>query len=140
MKHLTFSLIVLCAGLVTACDKSAVPYTEARNYFVRNDVSQVPEVITTEADFMKYFGMATTMGLDGKPTEIDWDKQFVIAAVLPETSVQTEIKPVKLKSEGDHLVFTYMVREGETMSYTSRPSLIVIVEGDGSTPVILVRK
>ena len=35
--------------------------------------------------------MATTKGKDGKPTAIDFTKQFVLAIVLPETDFATEI-------------------------------------------------
>ena len=46
---------------------------------IKND-QVIPEYpkITTEEEFNKLFGMATIMGKDGKPTAIDFTKQFVL--------------------------------------------------------------
>ena len=46
------------------------------------------------------------MGNDGKPTEIDFTKQFVLAIVLPVTNLATEITPDRLEEKGDTLLFT----------------------------------
>jgi len=66
-----------------------VAFEIAKNYFFKNDqaIPTSPK-ITTEEDFEKLFGMATTMGEDGKPTEIDFTKKFVLAIVLPVTDIE----------------------------------------------------
>ena len=71
-----------------------VAFEVAKNYFFKND-QEIPASpkITTSEEFGKLFGMATTMGKDGKPTEIDFTKQFVLAIVLPVTNLATEIIP-----------------------------------------------
>ena len=81
-----------------------VAFEVAKNYFFKND-QEIPASpkITTAEDFGKLFGMATTMGEEGKPTEIDFTKQFVLAIVLPVTNLATEINPTRLEEKGDTL-------------------------------------
>ena len=95
----------------------------AKNYFFKND-QVIPEYpkITTEEEFNKLFGMATTMGENGKPTAIDFTKQFVLAIVLPETDFATEINPVKVEEKGDSLLYTYEVKTGEKQSFSIQPT------------------
>jgi len=45
-----------------------IPFVEARNYFVSNQVNEVPSNIDNRADFEHYFGTATYMGKNGAPT------------------------------------------------------------------------
>ena len=108
MKKILFAFSVLLAIAactnkpVTAVDNNEesteVVFEVAKNYFFKND-QVIPEYpkITTEEEFTKLFGMATKMGEDGKPTAIDFTKQFVLAIVLPETDFATEINPVKVE-------------------------------------------
>ncbi|BDD05790.1 hypothetical protein [Aureibacter tunicatorum] len=111
-------------------EKHSIPFTIAQNYFVKNDVDKLKyPKLKSEEEFDKIFGSATTMGKEGKPTKIDFDKQFVIAVVLPETKYSTTIEPVSLKKKDvDELVFTYKVDTGEKQSYTIKPSLAIIVD------------
>ena len=104
---LIMTMAAMMAFSVTACgNKQAVAPAEgdeasnevafevAKNYFFKND-QEIPASpkITTAEEFGKLFGMATTMGKDGKPTEIDFTKQFVLAIVLSVTNLATEITP-----------------------------------------------
>ena len=106
-----------------------VAFEVAKNYFFKNDqtIPASPK-ITTEEEFNKLFGMATTMGEDGKPTEIDFTKQFVLAIVLPVTDIATEITPVKLEAKGDSLFYTYDVKTGEKQSFTIQSVSIIILD------------
>ena len=106
-----------------------VTFEVAKNHFFKNDqtIPASPK-ITTEEEFSKLFGMATTMGEDGKPTEIDFTKQFVLAIVLPVTDIATEITPVKLEAKGDSLFYTYDVKTGEKQSFTIQPVSIIILD------------
>ena len=72
--------------------------------------------------------MATTMGKDGKPTPIDFSKQFVLAIVLPVTDFATEINPVKVEEKGDSLLYSYEVKTGEKQSYSIQPVSIIILD------------
>jgi hypothetical protein len=145
MKHLT---IILAAGalLLLCCNCSLLdkmyaaqkiddvatplPYTTLENYYVRNDVdcSKTQRLIfDNKQDFEGYFGMAATMG--GRPTEINWNKQYVVALILPETKRATSINPVNVKVANDNiLVFSYDVKKGDKLSHTMVPFTAVAID------------
>ena len=139
MKKILFAFTMLLAMVactnkpVTAVEdnkvNNEVAFEVAKNYFFKND-QVIPEYpkITTEEDFNKLFGMATTMGEDGKPTAIDFTKQFVLAIVLPVTDFATEINPVKVEEKGDLLLYTYEVNTGEKQSFSIQPVSIIILD------------
>ena len=110
-------------------ESSEVAFEVAKNYFFKND-QVIPEYpkITTEEEFNKLFGMATTMGEEGKPTAIDFTKQFVLAIVLPVTDFATEINPVKVEEKGDSLLYTYDVKTGEKQSFRIQPVSIIVLD------------
>ncbi|MCR5180385.1 MAG: pyridoxamine 5'-phosphate oxidase family protein [Bacteroidaceae bacterium] len=114
---------------VSAGERQEVTFEVARNYFFNND-QQLPldPRITTAESFNQLFGMATTMGEEGNPTEIDFDKQFVVAVVLPQTDVQTEITPVKVESQGEKLYYSFDITTGEKQSFTTRPMALIILD------------
>ena len=68
---------------------TASPYHIAKNYFAAED--SLPATLTSEEELNRHLGMATTMA--DKPTEIDWQREFVIPIVLPATTISTEILP-----------------------------------------------
>ena len=106
-----------------------VAFEEAKNYFFKNDqtIPASPK-ITSEEEFHKLFGMATTMGKDGKPTPIDFSRQFVLAIVHPVTDVATEIEPVKVMTKRDTLFYDYELRVGEKQSFSIQPVSIIILD------------
>ena len=107
-----------------------MPYKVANGYFVRNDVKKLPNgKISKQKDFEASFGMAAVMGNDGRPTEIDFNNQYVIAVSKPVTDRFTELEPVSLKGDGDGgLVFVYRTKAGQQLSYSMQPSLVVVVD------------
>ena len=146
MKHLTITL-VLGALLLLLCSNCSfmdkmyaaqkiddvatpVPYTTLENYFVRNDVDcskQQRLIIDNQRDFEGYFGMAATMG--GLPTEVNWNKQYVVALILPETNRATSITPVNVKvANDDIMVFSYHVKKGDKMSHKMVPFTAVAID------------
>lgn len=151
MKHLTIALtigallLLLCSNCsfmdkmyaAQKIDQVATPikYTTLENYFVRNDVDcskQQRLIIDNKAEFEKYFGMAAHMG--GLPTELNWNKQFVIALVLPETKRATSIYPVNVKATDNNiLVFSYTVKKGDNMFHKMVPFIAVAVDKPSST-------
>ena len=108
---------------------SEVPFTVAEHYFFNKgqDIPVNPK-ITSEELFKQLFGMATVMGENGKPTEIDFSKQFVLAVVLPVTDINTEINPVKVEEKGDTLFYHYDVKTGEKQSFSIQPLSIIILD------------
>ncbi len=139
MKKILFAISLLL--VMVACTNNStetvmqqaetdeVAFEVAKNYFFKNN-QQIPESpkITTEEDFNKLFGMATVMGEDGKPTPIDFTKQFVLAIVLPVTDMATEINPVKVEAKSDSLFYTYEVKTGEKQTFTIQPVSIIILD------------
>jgi hypothetical protein len=112
--------------------KGNIPYTIAKNYFVRNDVTDFkPKKIDTQKDFENVFGMAAFMGKDGEPTNIDFGKQYVLAVMMAPTNHSTDIKPISLKRNGTmkSLVFTYNIKQDKVkQSYTITPCLLIVVD------------
>ena len=124
-------LIFLAAALslISCQSETVVPFSVARNYFVRSDADVTENVkITDQATFEGVFGMAAFMGKDGQPTSIDWDKEFVIAVVKPVTDVETVLEPLSLIKKGKSLVLNYSLKSGPSMSYTIRPFFIIVVD------------
>ena len=106
-----------------------VPYIEAHNYFFRND-AKIPSgpIISDAKTFNSLFGMARTMGENGKPTEIDFDNQFVIAIVLPSTDIDTKIEPNKLTVDNQRMDFKYTIMKGRKMTSMMQPILVLVVD------------
>lgn len=121
--------IASCSTLSKRQTTRDVPYIVAQRYFLKNDVSQLPNgIITTEQEFYSLFGEAAVMGKNGRPTQINFQKQFVIAVTVPETNTDTNIEPVSLRREADALVLNYIVDKGEKRSYTIQPLLLIVVD------------
>ena len=139
MRKILFAISMLLAIVACTNDSTGsvkpreeaveIPFEVAKNYFFRND-QQIPNSpkITTEEDFNKFFGMATVMGEDGKPTTIDFTKQFVLAVVYPETDTDLEINPINVKTRGNSLIYTYEAKAGEKQSFTIQPFSIIILD------------
>jgi len=120
-----------CIHEITANNKTDVPYTLAANYFVNNSYTceQLTSLkIKTKAEFDEIFGAAPTMGDDGKPTTIDFAKQFVITVIAPITDKQTDISVNNLKLQNKEIILNYKFTEGKKQSYTIQPALILIVD------------
>ena len=134
--------IFLAAAMVLAfsCTSSEdVPYEVVKNYFFRND-AEIPAspLITTQEQFDSLFGAAAFMGKDGQPTHVDFDRQSVIAVVLPETDIETTLRPLSLTRSSGSLTFTYWKEENDKLSYTIRPVLLVATnKAEGAESVVL---
>jgi len=119
-----------------------VPFQMARNYFFRND-QEIPSnpCITTQEEFNRLFGMATTMGPEGKPTPIDFSQQFVLAIILPVTDLQTEIRPLRVEAEAETLKYVYTIETGEKQTFSIQPlSLIILDKEYAHREVVLVKE
>ncbi len=139
MNRVVLIIVAAVSALMLLACSEKVPYTVADHYFLRNDVTgEVPSKLSNRADFEKYFGMAAVMGVNGLPSPIDFDNQYVIAVALPQTNRNTEISPVSLTRGKDHkVVFKYKVELGDAMSYSINPILIIIVNKEFDGDVVL---
>lgn len=110
----------------------AVPYAIAKGYYVLNTVKneKVESLrITSQDHFDRFFGMAAVMGKDGKPTEIDFKKSFVLALVGQPSEKDTTFEIAKLVENGDALELTYVIKqEDEVRTFTTHPCVILIVD------------
>lgn len=116
-----------------------IPYQIAENYFVKNTVKKPdnPKIETADK-FKEIFGMATTMGNNGKPTEIDFSKQYVIAVILPETDLTTTVDPISLqKNEKGEMILTYKTKFGRKQTFTTVPNFAIIIDKEESGNLIL---
>ena len=121
---------------VAAAD--GVPFVIAENYFINNSVKDsIPAKITTRAIFDTYFGKASTMGTNGKPTPIDFDKEYVIALSHPTTNIKTEIIPVSLTQSDGKVVFNYKETQGDSLGFSIHPLLLLIVDNQFNGDLIL---
>lgn len=115
----------------------SIPFSIGKNYFVKNTIKSIdnPKIETAEK-FFEVFGMATTMGPSGKPTEIDFSKQYVIAVLLPKTDLATTVAPIGLQRNAKgEITLLYKVVSGAQQTFTSRPQFIVIVNKTESGPI-----
>lgn len=81
------------------------------------------------------------MGAGGKPTPIDFSTQYVIAVIKSATANKTQLSPVSLKTTADgNIEFTYKIETGEKQSFTSKPSLAIIVDKTHDGNVVLVEQ
>lgn len=108
-----------------------VPYTEAKNYFVKNTYavgSLKNQKITIREDFEHIFGTAATMGTDGLPTAIDFSKQYVIAIIPNSSFKQTTLTVNSLVKDNREIKLYYKLTEGDLQSFESQPCLVLIVD------------
>lgn len=128
------AMMVMASLTFTSCktaqtDDSAITYEVAQNYFIRNDAdNELPTVIASQSQLDSIFGMATTMGPDGKPTPIDFSGQYAVCVALPVTDMETQLAVDTVKEENDKLVVDYTVSRGERQSYSTRPFMLLIFD------------
>jgi len=154
MKIKILIITVFCFTVIGACktntnEKSAdtvlrenIPFNVAKNYFVKNNVNEglLTLKISTQEDFDKYFGMATTMNQKGKPTPIDFSEGYVIAVICETSTKNINITPESLVQDGSKIDFTYQIIEGVKQTYKSRVSLILIVNNKYTDNINFIRQ
>ncbi len=114
----------------TTAGDTLIAYRIADRYFLRNDVKFPDDpIVTTQAQFDSLFHCAPVMGEDGKPTKIDFQREFVIGISLPETNDETSIVPGEMTMDDDILNLNYAVNVGEhNRSFSIKPLVLLIVE------------
>jgi len=148
----TIWLIITCVGLgamISACSRSEpqktplkqdintatnenqIPYKIAKNYFVNNTYrsnSLQEKKINNANTFNEIFGMATVMGENGKPTAIDFSKEFVIALIGEVSENEISYTPISLKEKDGQLSFEYAIHTKQASGALMQSSLIMIVD------------
>jgi hypothetical protein len=107
-----------------------IPFQLANNYFIQNSIKTITSPkITTQNEFDQIFGAAAVMGRNGRPTPIDFKKQYVIVAAKPESDHSIEMKAIGLhQNSAGELVFEYQTTVGAKQSYTIHPFLLIVVD------------
>lgn len=129
-------LISICISMILASCGSqpkhslAVPYTVAKNYFVKNTIENklIELSITNQENFNNLFGIARTMGSNGKPTPIDFNTQYVIAVINPISDDVSALECKALEMKSEKLILDYSVEKTNKQSFQSRHTLILIVD------------
>jgi hypothetical protein len=109
---------------------SDINFTVLKNYYVKNTFTKLdnPKIETAEK-FNEVFGMATTMGKNGKPTAIDFSKQYIIAIIIPATEFSTSIDTISLQINNQNQInLNYKVTIGQKQSFSIRPFLAIAVD------------
>lgn len=130
MKKMLFLMTAIVLVMGSCASSKQISYTVADHYFVNNNAPEQTSLkYTSQQQFDQTFGMAAVMGRNGLPTKIDFQRQFVIAKVLPITNVDTEMRPLALTETADgQLEFSYEVISGQEMSSSMQPCLLLIVD------------
>ncbi|MET3034782.1 hypothetical protein ABXT08_01650 [Chryseobacterium sp. NRRL B-14859] len=141
MKNLVTLLVGLllitfsCTSQTGNQAATTVPYTEAKNYFVKNTFKSntvTVKKIISQQEFDEIFGAAATMGKDGQPTLIDFSKDYVIALIGTETNahLNPEFNIKGLVKKGNSVILSY-AKSGWSAStpasYNVMPMKILIV-------------
>lgn len=141
MKNLIKNVLAVSLMLFSmwAFASDNVPYTLAKNYFVKNsypDKNLHMLKITSEVQFDEIFGMAALMGEAAKPTPIDFSKTFVIALIDEISNQSAGISVKSLVKENGGLKLLYSLQRNEKPgSADFRYSTILIVDKKYEAPV-----
>jgi hypothetical protein len=116
-----------------------IDFQIAKNYFVKNSIDSITNpLIENQTTFDSIFGMATVMGEGGKPTDIDFAKQCVIAVMIPQTEYVTTIIPSRIsKTAEGKIIYSYAIDQGEKTTSAMVPCCILIINKADRGEVIL---
>lgn len=135
MKFRIISFLALTVLIMSSCKSTKnypnIPSIKAERYFVKNTVKDGSALLlrfVSQEKLDEYFGAAAVMGKDGKPSQIDFDKQYAIAVILPTTDYNTTISAYNLQETEDRIVLNYKVNKGNKQSFSVRPYLLLIVD------------
>lgn len=128
--------ISICISMVlVSCgsqpkSSSTIPYIVAKNYFVKNTIEDklIELSITNQKDFDNLFGVAHTMGPNGKPTPIDFNSQYVIAVINPISDDVSKLECKALDMKLEKLILHYSIEKTDKQSFQSRHALILVVD------------
>jgi len=81
-------------------------------------------------------------GLDGKEHyyvdwQIDFNKNFAIAYILPQTNRKTDLAPLSLTLKKKHLELQYKLEQGKAQTYFTQPFFIIVVDKKYASEKIL---
>lgn len=150
-----FSLWVLLVSFFSgmaqtqvSAPNTVVPYSIAKNYFLRNDIQPAFDndgkemdlvFMTTKDELEKTFGYATSMGPKGTPTKIDFTKQFALGIIAKENEYITKVTVKSLVKNDKELVLTYEVETDEKKTGASKDFVLIVVDRKFGAPVKTIK-
>lgn len=132
-KIVKFSFIAIAIFFFSCSSQKSkeISFREAQNYFVKNTFKTdqiVSKKITTQSELNDFFGSATVMGSNGKPTVIDFEKEFVVVVICPETYFSSQFTSIKLVEAKENKVnIEYKITTKEKQTYSVVPFSLMIV-------------
>lgn len=132
-KIVKFSFIAIAIFFFSCSSQKSkeISFREAQNYFVKNTFKTdqiVSKKITTQSELNDFFGSATVMGSNGKPTVIDFEKEFVVVVICPETYFDSQFTSIKLVEAKENKVsIEYKITTKEKQTYSVVPFSLMIL-------------
>jgi hypothetical protein len=132
-KFVKFSLIAIAIFFFSCASQKSkeISFREAQNYFVKNTFKTeqiVSKKITSQNELNHFFGSATVMGRNGKPTGINFETEFVVVVICPETFFSTQFTSIKLVEEESKVNIQYKITTKEKQTYSIVPFSLMIVD------------
>jgi hypothetical protein len=132
-KIVKFSFIAIAIFFFSCTSQKSkeISFKEAQNYFVKNTFKTeqiISKKITSQSELNNFFGNATVMGRNGKPTVIDFEKEFVVVVICPETYLSSQLTSIKLvEVEKSKVNIKYKIINKEKQDYSVVPFSLMIV-------------
>jgi hypothetical protein len=133
-KFSKFSILAIAIIFFSCSSQKSkvITFKEAQNYFVKNTFKteqMVSKKITSPSELDDFFGSATVMGSNGKPTVIDFEKEFVVVVICPETYFSSQFTSIKLVEKEENKVnIEYKITNKDKQNYSVVPFYIMIVD------------
>ena len=141
----------LCAALIMmmgSCSTKQAPvpaplaeelsWVEADHSFVKADADSIPTKIVSAEEFRRYFGMAPVMGPNGKPTEIDFGRQFVVAYTVVPSDREIALKPKSVTRTNGIVSVVVDIEQGQPLTYMMRPLLLLVLDRKYASDQVVV--
>ncbi|MDY5969807.1 MAG: hypothetical protein SPJ13_07345 [Bacteroidales bacterium] len=115
--------------------ETSVPYEALMGYAVRNGVrtDSIPTLIRSEEEFDRYF-QKTAASKSATVTRPDFGKSVVIAIILDETGIETDLEPKELTATATDLALKSTVTLGKAATGTMQPFLLLMVDRNHDRP------
>jgi len=132
LKNLFMMIIPIGLSILLAsCDEERTPvqFRTAEGYSVLNSIKNdggYEKEFTTQEDFDKYFGKATTMS--ASPTPINFEKEFAAAFIAPLSNMETTINVDSVIWNGRQTEMYLSIETGDTLNQQIRPVKIILID------------
>ena len=127
-----------------AAQEQKIPFQTVKGYFLKNNINSTRfsiKKILSKKELDSFFGMAACMGAEGKPSTVDFNKQFVIPVVIEKNNKDMTLDPISLKIEkAKQLTFHFRLSLGNVTTAESVPILLISVNRKYKSYDILLKR